>query len=73
MLLFYIFSSHMNEDALSCLPMEETYDKDADVIDPVEAFHIYQWDAFLVSNAQVRLENQNVPVLSKAYALTMDG
>ena len=33
-------SRHANADALSLLPMEETYDKDADVIDPMEAFHV---------------------------------
>ena len=66
-------SRHANADALSLLPMEETYDKDADVIDPMEAFHVSQEDAIPMSSAQVRLETQNDPVLSKAYTLTMDG
>ena len=37
-------SSHANADSLSSLPMEETDDKDASVIDPAGAFHIPQVD-----------------------------
>ena len=66
-------SRHANADALSRHPMEEAYQQDEEVIDPVEVFHISQVDAISVSSARIRRETQNDPILSKVYTQTLDG
>ena len=64
---------HFNADGLSRLPLPTTEDEKGQSVDPVDAFHVSQFNMLPVTSERVRKETQRSSTLVRVHEFVMNG